>query len=167
MVEFDTHIGKLDYLMGVNYIYVPEKILKSIGGLKCGRLVCTVNDTMRFQCGLLSLSKGDAYITFNKARVKELKLKIGDQIKVKLEKDKSEFGFDLCEELKILFEQDPDGLERFRKLKPGMQRQIIYFTGNAKSSQVRISRAINMFTKLKEIPEGKETFRYLFGKENQ
>lgn len=164
-MEFETHIAQLDYLMGVTYLYIPANIVQELGGLKCGRLVCTVNNKSKFQCGLMSLSEGAAYITFNKTRLKSLKLKTGDQVLVKLEKDESEFGFDLCEELTELFKQAPESFERFKRLKPGMQRQLIYYSGNAKSAAVRMERCIKMVTRLERIPEGQETFKLLFGKQ--
>ena len=80
--ELETHIGKLDYLMGVNYIYVPVSMVETLGGLKGGRLLCTVNGAISFQCGLMSLSEGAAYVTINKARMKQLKLQTGDQVHV-------------------------------------------------------------------------------------
>jgi hypothetical protein len=32
-ISFASHIGKLDYLMGVHYVEVPAAILKKLGGL--------------------------------------------------------------------------------------------------------------------------------------
>jgi hypothetical protein len=164
VLQFETHIGKLDYLLGVNYLFIPKKYVDALGGLKCGRLVCKVNEKISFQCGIVSLSDGDAYITINKARMKSLKLEVGDSVNISLEKDNSEFGFDLCPELQSLFDQAPEIFERFKRLKPGMQRQIIHHIGSAKSSDVRTNRAVVMLGRVMNIPEGKETFKAIFGK---
>jgi hypothetical protein len=164
VLQFETHIDKLDYLIGVNYLFIPKKQVDALGGLKCGRLVCKVNNKISFQCGLVSLSDGNAYITINKARLKSLNLETGDSVNICLEKDQSEFGFDLCPELQTLFDQAPEIFERFKLLKPGMQRQIIHLIGNAKSSEVRTNRAISMMGKIMNVPEGKETFKAIFGK---
>lgn len=166
MLRFETHIGKLDYLLGVSYLFIPKKYVDALGGIKCGRLVCKVNNKITFQCGLVSLGDGDAYITINKSRLKTLKCEVGDSVDLELKKDNSEFGFDLCPELDSLFKQAPEILERFRLLKPGMQRQIIHHIGMAKSSEIRTNRAVVMLGKVMNIPEGKETFKAIFGKTN-
>lgn len=164
VTSFETHIGKLEYLLGVSYLYIPERIVKEMGGLKCGRLICTLNDKESFQCGFMSLRKGDAYITVNKARMTKLKLKIGDQVKVELEKDESEYGLDMCDEMKAYLEQDDEALERFKMLSPGMQRSLIYHISQPKSTDKRIERTMTIFGNMKEIPQGKENFRALLGK---
>jgi len=140
--ELETHIGKLDYLMGVNYIYVPVSMVETLGGLKGGRLLCTVNGAISFQCGLMSLSEGAAYVTINKARMKQLKLQTGDQVHVLFKKDESAYGMDLCEELQELLNQDHEGKERFDKLTPGMQRYIIFYVAQVKSPALRLNRAL-------------------------
>src|SRR5690606_10229824 len=95
-MEFETHIESLDYLMKVNYLFIPQRIGKPLFG---HRLICTLNNSLSFHCGLVSLNNGDYYITINKARLKELGLELGDQVKVKLKEDKSEFGMEICPEL--------------------------------------------------------------------
>jgi transcription termination factor Rho len=165
MWELETHIGKLDYLLGVNYIYVPESMVEILGGLKGGRLVCTLNKKVSFQCGLMSLSNGDAYITINKTRMKQLKLQTGDQVHVQFKKDESEYGMDMCEELQELLLQDIEGKARFDALSPGMQRYIIYYVGQVKSPALRLNRSILLIGNLKELPPGKETFKAILGKE--
>lgn len=165
MLEFDTHIDKLDYLLGVNYLFIPAKIVQDLGGLKCGRLVCKVNNSIEFQCGLMSLSKGDAYITINKARMNKLKVQTGSEVHVSLKKDESEYGMDICEELQELLDQDTEGKARFDALSPGMQRYIIFYVAQVKSSQKRIERAVLLIGNLKLQTEGKESFRAMLGKE--
>lgn len=161
---FKTFIGKLDYLLGVNYLFIPADLLKKLGGIKSGRWICSIENLEPFQCGLVSLAEGCAYITVNKTRMNKLKLKTGDEVDVKLVKDNSEYGLEMCEELKTLLEQDAEGKIRFDKLKPGMQRYIIYYVSQVKNPQLRIDRALLLITNLKQSAEGKETFRALLGK---
>lgn len=163
-MEFETHLGKLDYLLGVTYVYVPNSVVTAMGGLKCGRLICNLNGKESFQCGFVSLGNGDAYITLNKARMKKLKLQVGDQVKVKLELDNSKYGMDMCEELEEILNQDPEAQRCFEQLKPGMQRAMIYHISQPKSSEIRLERALQMLGNLKEIPADKITFRLLLGK---
>jgi hypothetical protein len=166
LITFDTHIDTLDYLLGVNYLFIPAHIVKKLGGLKAPRLICTVNDKLSFQCGLMSLSEGNAYITINKARMKKLKLKTGDQASVKLEKDESEYGMPMPEELEAVLMQDEEGFRRFKLLTPAMQRYVLFYVGQVKRSQSRIDRSVLLIHNLKQTTEGKETFRAMLGKDD-
>lgn len=163
MVEFETHIDTLDYLLGVSYLFIPERIVKTLGGIQSGRLICTVNGSLSFQCGLVALSQGNAYITINKARMKKLKVKVGDSVRVKLEKDESEYGMDMPEELEALLQQDEEGMRRFKLLAPGKRRYIIQYVGSVKSPRLRLDRAIMLIGNLKQTTEGKENFRAILG----
>ncbi|MEZ4803949.1 MAG: YdeI/OmpD-associated family protein [Bacteroidia bacterium] len=165
MIEFQSHIGSLDYLLGVNYIFIPSNIVQKLGGFKAGRLICKANNTIEFQCGIVSLGEGNGYITLNKTRLKKLKLQTGDSITIRLEKDNSEYGMELSDELKELLSQDHEANLRFNALKPGMQRYIIFYVSQVKSPHLRLERALLLLNNLKQIPTGKETFRAILGKE--
>lgn len=160
-IAFTARIGKLEYLLGVSILEVPADIVKKAGGPGKQRFICTVNKAETFPCGLMAYGTGMAYITFNKARMKKLKLKEGDTVDVTLVPDESEFGMPMCDELKELLEQDPEGDARFRMLTPGKQRSIIYYIGQVKSSQLRIDRALLMIGNLKKMPKDKVHMRGL------
>jgi len=164
MISFESHIGKLDYLLGVNYIFIPSSVLNKCGGIKSGRWICHLQNQIKFQCGFVSLAEGNAYITINKTRMKKLNLQTGDHVKVQLEKDESQYGLDMCEELATLLQQDYEGLARFNKLSPGIQRYIIFHVSQVKNVNLRLDRSLLLIGNLKQIPEGKETFKAILGK---
>jgi hypothetical protein len=165
LLNFDTHIDTLEYLLGVNYLHVPASVVKKLGGInKAPRLLCTVNGKLTFQCGLMALSQGNAYISINKARMKKLNLKTGDEVTVKLEKDDSEYGLPMSEELETVLNQDQEGFRRFKLLTPGVQRYIIQYVNTVKNPQLRIDRSLMLIYNLKQTTEGKETFRAIIGK---
>ncbi|MCY1308411.1 Bacteriocin-protection, YdeI or OmpD-Associated [compost metagenome] len=56
------------------------------------------------------------------------------------------------EELAELLAIDEEGNRLFQALKPGRQRDILYYVNGAKSVQVRIDRAIMMIDRLKKGP---------------
>ncbi len=161
-ISFSTRVGKLDYLLGMHYVEVPSHIVKKLGGLNKQRLYCSINEKVRYSCGLMALSEGRAYISINKKRMTDLQLKLGSMIDVVLEPDTSTFGMEVPEELEELLKQDPEGEARFLKLSPGKQRNIIYFVSGVKSSQLRIDRALKLINNLKALKEGKETMRAIF-----
>ena len=161
-VSFASRIGKLDYLMGVHYVEVPEKIVKKLGGLNKQRLLCSINNQPKFQCGMMALGEGRGYITVSKKKLKEFSIKLGDVIKVILEPDNSEFGMEVPEELIEIFAQDPEAEKRFMSISSGKQRNIIYYVSGVKNSDKRIERALKLINNLKACPEGKETARRIF-----
>lgn len=163
MIKFKTTIGQLDYL-NMKYLEIPKEVVDEFGTLKI-RLVCTVNNSLTFQCGLMALGEGKAYISINAKRVKELGVKLGDEVHVALKKDDSKYGMDVPEELAELLKQDYEGKRRFDKLTPAMQRYIIYYVSGVKSPNLRLDRAIMLIENLKKSVEGKETFRFLLGKD--
>lgn len=162
-ISFKTYIDKLSYLKTF-YLEVPASIVKKIGGIGKVRLICEVNKTLSFQCGLVSLPEGKAYISINSKRMKELGVEMGDGVSVILTEDRSEFGVDVPEELTELFRQDTEGKRRFDLLKPGMQRYILNHVNTIKSPQLRVDRAFILISNLKNLIQGKETFKEILGK---
>jgi hypothetical protein len=139
-------------------------VVKKLGGKDAPRLLCTVNGKLTFQCGLMALGNGNSYITINQARMKKLKLKTGDSATVKLEKDDSEYGLPMSEEMETVLMQDEEGFRRFKALTPGMRRYMIQYVNTVKNPQLKIDRSVMMIHNLKQTTEGKETFRAILGK---
>jgi len=162
-ISFKTHIAKLSYLKTF-YLEIPDTVVKKIGGIGKVRLLCEVNKAITFQCGLMSLPEGKAYISINSKRMKELGVGEGDIVAVILTEDKGEFGVDVPEELTELFKQDPEGKRRFDLLKPGMQRYILNFVNTVKNPQLRVDKAFMLISNLKNLTLGKETFKEILGK---
>lgn len=162
-ISFKTHIDKLSYLKTF-YLEVPAAIVKAIGGIGKQRLICEVNKQLKFQCGLMSLPEGKAYISINSKRMKELGVENGDSVHIILTEDSSEFGVDVPEELQELFKQDNEGKRRFDLLKPGMQRYILNYVNTVKSPQLRLDKAFMLISNLKNLTPGKETFKEMLGK---
>lgn len=162
-IQFTSKIYKLKYLLDVHYVEVPMDVIKTLGGKLKIRLLCSINGNPSFQCGMVALGSGNAYISVNKKRMKEFGIKFGEKVKVALQKDDSKYGMDVPEELSELLKQDDEGNRRFKMLPPGTQRYIIYYVAQVKSSQLRINRAIKLITNLKKIKEGKEIFREILG----
>lgn len=166
-VCFTSYIDQLEYLLNVRYIEVPASIVKKLGGISRQRLVCTVNDQLSFQCGLVALGEGRGYITLNKKHLKKLNLGPGDEIRVCLEPDQSKYGMDVPQELEEWLSQDIEARARFDKLSPGKQRYIIYYVSQVKSPRKRMERTTLLMENLKLMPEGKFSFRFLLGKEGK
>jgi hypothetical protein len=162
-ITYKTKIYKLEHLVGMHYLEIPPDIIDKLGGTFKMRLLCTVNNKLTFQGGIMALGNESGYISINQTRLKKLGLKFKDEVTVSLKRDESEYGMDIPEELRELLEQDEEGMRRFKLLPPGKQRYIIHYVSTVKNSQKRIDRAILLITNLKKLKEGKESFRQMLG----
>jgi hypothetical protein len=159
-MRFKSKIGLLKHLPGMRYLEIPPNAVKKFKGQ---RVHCTVNGKVRFQGGMVALGGGKAYITISQKRLEELGLEAGGSATVELTPDSSKYGAKMPAELKAVFEQDPEGEERFKSLTPGKQRYIIQYVGAVKSPDLRVERALLLITNLKRLPRGKEQFREMLG----
>jgi len=162
-LNFKSHVSRLEW-MNLNIIEIPATIVKKAGGISKQRWICTVNKTTSWQCGLVALGEGKAYINLNKKLLKEMNAKEGDEINVSLKKDESEYGMKMSAELKELLSQDKEGKKRYEALVPGKQRYLIYYVQQVKSKELRLERAVRVIENLKKLPKGKESFKGLLAK---
>lgn len=162
--EFRSFIHELTYLLNATYVEVPASIVQAMGGTLSRRVVCTINGKVTFQIGFMALREGAAYITVNAQRLKKLGVKPGDEVHVSLVNDESEYGVPMPDELEALLQQDDEGARRFSLLSKGMQRYILNYVSSVKNPQKRIDRALLLVGNLKQLKEGKETFREMLGK---
>lgn len=82
------------------------------------------------------------FINVNNERRKKLGLLLGELVEVHLEKDRSEYGMPMSDELREVFNQEEEASKIFHSLTAGKQRSLIYWTDNVKSSQIKIRRAL-------------------------
>jgi hypothetical protein len=162
-ITYKTLINKLPHLPG-HYIEVPPEVIEQLGGTFKVRVLCTMNDRLTFQGGLVALGGGSGYISINNKRLKQLGLQTGEAAHISLQRDKTAYGMEFPEELTELLSQDEEGKRRFDLLPPGKQRYIIYYVAGVKNSQLRIDRALLLINNLKQLPLGKESFREMLGK---
>lgn len=167
-----TFTSKIEYLdkLRMSYISVTDEILEQFieEGDKLlynQRFDVTVNDGVKWQGGTVSLGNNTAYITFSKDRMKKIGVGLGDTVSVNLEKNRSEYGFNVPEEFEEVLKQDPLANERFVALTKGTRRAIIYLVIQIKSSQKRIEKSIFLLENLKRAPQEKVTMRHILGKD--
>lgn len=167
-IIYTSKIYKLEKLK-LFYVEVPTKIIEALSGeFQKGKLnhrvVIQLNSKISWQGGIVALGDGIGYITISTARMKKLDIHLNDVVEIKLEKDTSKYGFDMPEELDELLKQDIEGYIRFEKLKPSIQRYIIYYIIQVKSSEKRLERALTLINNLKLTNEGNEDFKSILGK---
>ena len=124
------------------FFQVPNEVAESfIDGVN-KRVVTTVNGTVKYHCAIYGDGVGGYRILLNRERCKKLGLVRGNTISIELQKDTSEYGVPMSEELREVLDQNPEADELFHKLTKGAQRTLIYWSDNVKSSDIKIRRAI-------------------------
>lgn len=144
-------------------IVIPATVIRKLKEDAKKRLICKVNGNLEFSCGILPMKNGKGFIMFNRKRMKELGVVRGDTVMVQLCPDQSRYGMQMPEELAEILRQDPEADERFHKLTPGKQRNIILYVSSVKNPDARIERGFKLMDNLKSLPPGKETARKIFG----
>ena len=143
-----------------SHIPIPEEVYQALEKVCIQkRVVCTLKDEMTFHAAMLP--KGDYhYILLNKDRYKKLQLSEGLKIKVNLDKDESEYGINISEEMTEVLFADPDGNFHFQNLTPGKKRSLIHLVNKIANSQKKIEKTFIILEHLKN-QKGKLDFQIL------
>lgn len=160
-LQFTSILERSDNRLWGAHFRVPGRIVKRLVEGKSRRVVCTLNGSQPHQCALLPHGGGSFVITVNKKLRDALGLAFGTEVRVRLERDKSEYGLPLPEELHELLQQDPEGKKLFLSLTPGRKRTLLYIIGSVKSQPKRVERAVVILTHLKA-NGGKINYKQLY-----
>lgn len=128
---------------------VPTRVAERLTAGDSRRVVCMLNDSIEYQCAILSYSNDVPVITVNKTLQKKFGLTFGDEVHITLKKDVSKYGLPMPDELKELFRQDTEGKHLFHALTPGRQRTLLYIIGKTRTTEKRVASAIVIVAHLK------------------
>lgn len=123
------------------------------------RVVCTFHNEVAIHTSLMP-RHGDFFILLNERIMKQLNLKLNDQIIINIEKDNSEYGVPMPEELEVVLSQENQGSFYFHNLTPGNQRNLIYIVNQVKNVNSRMAKALAIVAHLTDV-EGKLDFKLL------
>ncbi len=140
-VKFESKLELFgDDLWGLHFKVDDEIAQKLIRG-KNRRVLCSINGSHPYHAAIMHLKPGIKFVNVNKPFAKKNGIWISDKIQVELTPDNSKYGMEMPEEFQETLNQDPIAFEYFEKLTPGKQRNLIYFVGNVKSSEIKVRRA--------------------------
>jgi hypothetical protein len=139
---FETILDKFQSspLWGLHF-EVPAEIAKIFIVGNDRRVICTINNNIKLHCALMP-AKDIWFVMLNQQVVKKLNQALGTKITVQIEKDDSEYGMPMPEELKEVLDQQPEADHYFHALTAGKQRTLIYIVAKVKSSDSRIRKAL-------------------------
>jgi Bacteriocin-protection, YdeI or OmpD-Associated/Domain of unknown function (DUF1905) len=138
----------LKFDSGMHYTMVEDSIVRTFAVKNSKRAICIIKNT-RFHCAFMPKKEGGYFINLGSKICKELELRVGSQVALSFEEDKSEFQFDMPEEFAEVLALDPDADAVFQSLTDGNKRGLIYLITLLKTSEKRIERALKVAEKLK------------------
>ncbi len=129
---------------------IPPEIAEPLLGKKNKvRVVIHFANGAKFHRAIQRNKNGEIFISLGKTTLKEADHFPGDEVEVWLEKDTSQYGMPMPEELEEVMNQDEEGRQRFEELNPGMQRSFLYYINTGKTVDTRINRSLQLIENLK------------------
>jgi hypothetical protein len=158
-MTFPSTLEKFDSNLWGCHVPIPEEIAPLFIEGNNRRIVFSLNGSSPVHAALMK-AKPYWFILVNKTLRDQLGLTVGSALTVYLEKDNSEYGHEVPEELQVLLDQDDVANSYFQKLTKGKQRALIYIVSKVKSPQSRLNKALAIASHLVE-SKGKLDFKVL------
>lgn len=158
-MEFTGRLDKFDFNHWHYHIPVPDQIADQMMDENHRRVLIWIKSGGPFHMALMK-SKEYWYVLVNQDLRKKFELDETNTFSVKIERDHSEFGHEVPEELQVLLDQDEEGNYYFRSLTPGKQRSLIYIVTTVKNPESRMKKSLAIIHHLK-LAKGKLDFKQL------
>ncbi|MBN7813132.1 YdeI/OmpD-associated family protein [Algoriphagus sp. H41] len=158
-LAFTGTLGQFDFNHWSYHIPVPDAISSQMMDEKHRRVLVWIKDSGPHHMALMK-SKEYWYLLVNQDLRSKLSLDDAKSIPVRIERDHSEFGHEVPEELQVLLDQDEEGNGYFRQLTPGKQRSLVYIVTTVKNPESRMRKSLAILHHLK-LAKGKLDFKQL------
>jgi hypothetical protein len=153
--KFPTEVSKVYGL----HFPIPDSLAVQLVDGHNRRVKCSIAGKVIIRSGLMPF-EDYWYILCNQSIKKELNISLGQSIELEIEKDDSEYGMEMPEELQVMLDQEFEASGFFEQLTPGKQRNLIYLVSQVKNTNSRINKALAIVAHLKE-SNGKLDFKRL------
>ncbi len=151
MVSFQTRLEMLNSnVYGYNFPITAEITDQFVEGNN-RRVICLINDQIELRSSLMPKKEGGSYLLINNEVRKKLNIELGSEVRIQLQKDRSQYGIETPEELMVLLDQEPEASRLFHDLTPGKQRSLMYLVNKVKNVDSRLNKALAIVHHLKEV----------------
>lgn len=158
-MEFSGKLDKFDFNHWHYHIPISNEIALEMMDGQHRRVLIWIKGIGPYHMALMK-SKDYWYVLVNQELRKKMELDEAPHFQVRIERDHSEFGHEVPEELQVLLDQDEEGNGHFRSLTPGKQRSLIYIVTTVKNPESRMKKSLAIIHHLK-LAKGKLDFRLL------
>ncbi len=150
MKNFQSTLENFNTRLWQFHIPVPDELATLFFDGNNKRVICKVNNTEPYPAAIMKC-KDYSFVLVNKQLRQRLTLSEGDKVRVTLEKDHSEYGHEMPEELQVLMDQDEEGNQFFQALTKGKQRALIYLVNKVKNPNSRLNKSLAIVSHLKDV----------------
>jgi hypothetical protein len=147
-ITFNGTLENFDYNHWSYHIPVPDALAAQMMDEKHRRVLVWIKDAGPYHMALMK-AKEYWYVLVNQELRTNLNLEGEKSFPVKMDRDHSEFGHVIPEELQVLLDQDDEGNDYFRKLTPGKQRGLVYIVSKVKNPDSRMRKSLAILHHLK------------------
>jgi hypothetical protein len=125
--EGEQYFGQLEKQKGgYFYLKIEAEVINKFEKKRHTRLICYLEKTIEFRCGLNHLGDGNFFIIIAGKYLDQLNKKLGQNIHYKIEKDPDQLGVDMPEVLSEILHQEQALKAIFDKISDGKKRSLIY-----------------------------------------
>jgi hypothetical protein len=140
-IKLSTPIQQLEKRKGGYYYLVVEaETVNLFERKKATRLICSVEDKLKFPCGLNHLGDGNFFIILSTKLFKALGKPLGEQVDFELSEDPNPLGVEVPEVLQVLLEQDAATKAAYDGLTDGKKRSLIHLIKGIKNLDLQIEK---------------------------
>ncbi|HAS45333.1 MAG TPA: DUF1905 domain-containing protein [Microscillaceae bacterium] len=139
--EFEQSLGQLEKRKGgYFFLKIEAQIIAQFEKKRHTRLVCEIDDIVKYSCGLNHLGDGNYFIIVATKYLKTLKKELGDVVHFKIYEDPNPLGVAIPEVLQALIAQDEVVKNRFEQYSDGKKRSLIYTIHKVKNIDLQVQK---------------------------
>jgi len=127
---------------GYFYLKIDAEIINQFAHKRSTRVICTINNSVSYRCGLNHLGDGNFYVILAGKYLKELNKELGEEVDYLIEEDPDQLGLEMPEVLSVLLEQDAEAKSIFDKITNGKKRSLIFSIQKTKNIDKQIKSAL-------------------------
>lgn len=128
---------------------IPDEVANQFIEGKDRRVLCTINKKETIHCAIMPSPQG-YFIMVNKQVRRKLGLSLGDEAKLSIKKDTSQYGMPVSAEFEAVIFEDEEVKQYFDQLTDGRKRNLIHLVNKIKSADIRINRSMAIAHHLRE-----------------
>ncbi len=146
--HFDAPVLRTEQGTIRHYLPIPDEIGSALRDAGVRRVIAVLNGR-EFRRALIGRGDGSRCVVLGHEVLQSIGASDGEMVSVGIYADPDPDRVDIPEEFAAVLEQDPEAMERFSSMTPGMQRSLALHVSSAKREQTRIARALDLARKLR------------------
>ena len=155
LYKSEQTIGQLEKRKGgYFFLKIEAEIINQFEKKRQTRFLCTLENSLTFQCGLNHLGDGNFFIILSAKNLQSVNKSLGENIHYELNEDPNPLGVEMPEVLEAVLEQDETLKLTFESLTLGKKRNIIHQINKIKDIDLQILKTIKLI-KESTIPKRK------------